>query len=159
MFTAIFSGLASQSDYFNKLDALVGDGDTGEGVLRSCNAVLNLLPTLDLMNSFRASLSRIAEEIASSFGGTSGALYGVFLLNGSRDLKDNFMENDSHSLSKGLEVGMKKLSQVGNSNKGDRTMLDVLFALHETLESLHNSASKNNNQNPLEVHVAFEALV
>lgn len=36
----LFTSLIQKEGYFNELDSIVGDGDTGSGVTRACKAVL-----------------------------------------------------------------------------------------------------------------------
>lgn len=48
MFRQVMIALKKNKTYFNELDALVGDGDTGDGVERAVNRVMLVLNELDL---------------------------------------------------------------------------------------------------------------
>lgn len=75
----IFSSLKEKEGYFNHLDSIVGDGDTGTGLARACYSVLQKLNFLQFDDDFAKSVASLGEIISESFGGTSGPLYGNFL--------------------------------------------------------------------------------
>jgi hypothetical protein len=65
------------------------------GVTRASSAVMKSLDFLDFTTKLKESVIAIGEIWASSFGGSSGALYGVFLANACMFLNDCAEKNTS----------------------------------------------------------------
>lgn len=55
------------------------------------------MPNLDLDNNFSNSLACLGDGIATSFGGTSGPLYGVLLSAGSHHLLPTLADNSPYN--------------------------------------------------------------
>ncbi|EGR27676.1 hypothetical protein IMG5_191210 [Ichthyophthirius multifiliis] len=106
----IFTHLISKENLFNKLDAQVGDGDTGTGVTRASLACLSILKHLNFEKEAKKCFARLGEEIAGAFGGTCGPLYGVFLSSASLCLKDELKMNGKEEFLNGLKKDQIKLN-------------------------------------------------
>jgi dihydroxyacetone kinase-like protein len=114
------------------LDQAIGDGDHGTNMKRGFEAVLGKLDVIAGQAPDEA-LKTIGKTLVMTVGGASGPLYGSFFL----------AAGDALSHSKGLpddlaEVfgrGVEAVSSRGRSSRGEKTMLDVLIPVHETLRA------------------------
>ncbi|KRX08442.1 DhaL domain [Pseudocohnilembus persalinus] len=138
----IFSQLIKLESHFNQLDSIVGDGDCGTGMARACQSVLQNLDFLQFDKAFASSLISLGEIIANNYGGTSGPLYGIFLSEASRELKQDIYENKIQDFCKAFNKGSEGVKTLGKTEKGERTMYDALHAVSEKFENL---VQKNPN--------------
>lgn len=130
---SVFRALSDAEDYLNSLDAAVGDGDMGSGVKRAATKAIELLPYLPLEADISKALALLAKVVADAFGGTSGPLYGAFLLGAAAATASASTLQDGVScvdvLRAALKAGTVEVQRLGGAKKGDRTMVDVLEAL------------------------------
>lgn len=119
--------IASESE-LNKLDAQVGDGDTGSTfaagarqIQRECadnQLPLNALPDL---------LAVTGERLATVMGGSSGVLMAIFFTAAAQQLAEG------DALPAALQQGLEKMKQYGGAHPGDRTLIDALQPAIEAL--------------------------
>ncbi|SFO06622.1 dihydroxyacetone kinase [Candidatus Pantoea varia] len=119
--------IASESE-LNKLDAQVGDGDTGSTfaagarqIQRECadkKLPLNALPDL---------LAVTGERLATVMGGSSGVLMAIFFTAAAQQLAEG------GALPAALQQGLEKMKQYGGAQPGDRTLIDALQPAIEAL--------------------------
>lgn len=105
----------------NRLDSLVGDGDTGStfssGALKVQQELNdNNLPLADTAKLFEL----IGEHLSMSMGGSSGILLSIFFTAAGSDFAKN--QNLADALIRGLE----QMKFFGGAKVGDRTMIDAL---------------------------------
>ncbi len=111
-------GLKSE---LNRLDALVGDGDTGSTFSSGARGVQQELqdknlPLADLQLLFEV----IGEKLAMSMGGSSGILLSIFFTAAGTHYGKH--KNVAEALLNGLE----QMKFFGGAKVGDRTMIDAL---------------------------------
>ncbi|MDP9291579.1 MAG: dihydroxyacetone kinase subunit DhaK [Verrucomicrobiota bacterium] len=112
--------LVGLEDRLNKLDARVGDGDTGSTLAIGAKAILRAIDDLPLADG--ASLCQaISDILAGSMGGSSGVLLSIFLTSIGRAYQQ------TGSWPKALESGIASLQIYGGAKIGDRTMIDALI--------------------------------
>lgn len=119
--------IASESE-LNKLDAQVGDGDTGSTfaagarqIQRECadnQLPLNALPDL---------LAVTGERLSTLMGGSSGVLMAIFFTAAAQQLAEG------DALPAALQQGLEKMKQYGGAQPGDRTLIDALQPAIEAL--------------------------
>ncbi|MEL6518690.1 MAG: dihydroxyacetone kinase subunit DhaK [Pseudomonadota bacterium] len=110
--------IASEAD-LNALDAKSGDGDTGSTLATAARALkgsLDRMPLADLTQLFPA----LGNELSQTMGGSSGVILAIYF-NAAGDACAN-----GASVQKALVDGLKRVSQVGGAQVGDRTMIDAL---------------------------------
>jgi phosphoenolpyruvate---glycerone phosphotransferase subunit DhaL len=119
--------------YFGDLDAVVGDGDFGYSMARGFELVLADFDEFD-RTDIGTFLKKIAVVITSRVGGTSGPLWGTgFLRAGTVAAgKTELTAEDTVAMLRAAIEGIKKR---GNSDLGDKTLLDALEPAVDTLES------------------------
>ncbi len=114
------------------LDQAIGDGDHGANMKRGFEAVLGKLDAIGAQPPGEA-LKTIGKTLVMTVGGASGPLYGSFFiaagdaLSHSRQLPDDLVEV--------FACGVGAVSARGRSQQGEKTMLDVLFPVLETLKA------------------------
>ncbi|ORM75310.1 dihydroxyacetone kinase, partial [Pantoea deleyi] len=128
MVNAICDTLIASESELNRLDAQVGDGDTGSTfavgarqIQRECadhQLPLNALPDL---------LAVTGERLATVMGGSSGVLMAIFFTAAAQQLAEG------DTLPQALQQGLEKMKQYGGARPGDRTMIDALQPAIEAL--------------------------
>lgn len=113
------------------LDQAIGDGDHGANMKRGFEAVLGKLDAIAALPPAEA-LKTIGKTLVMTVGGASGPLYGSFFLAAGDALADRELPAD---LADVFGSGVKAVSSRGRSQAGEKTMLDVLFPVLETLQS------------------------
>ncbi|MEI5994053.1 dihydroxyacetone kinase subunit DhaL [Candidatus Enterococcus mansonii] len=104
-------------DYLSELDTPIGDGDHGNNMARGMEAVSESLqskPAETLQDVFKLT----AMALISKVGGASGPLYGTAMME---------MGKASAATSEALpilEAGLAGIEKRGNSQPGEKTMLD-----------------------------------
>lgn len=103
----------------NELDAKSGDGDTGStlaAAARSLKAGLDRMPLADLTQLFPA----LGNELSQTMGGSSGVILAIYF-NAAGDACAG-----GAPVERALKEGLKRVSEVGGAQIGDRTMIDAL---------------------------------
>lgn len=104
-------------DYLSDLDTPIGDSDHGFNMDRGVTAIVNNLqtPPADLPAAFK----KIAMSLISTVGGASGPLYGTAFLEMAKKSAQTDNINDL------LTAALAGIEKRGNSQPGDKTMVDV----------------------------------
>jgi len=113
------------------LDQAIGDGDHGANMKRGCEAVLGKLEVIGAQPADEA-LKTIGKTLVMTVGGASGPLYGSFFLAAGEALSDKKLPED---LADVFGSGVNAVSARGRSHVGEKTMLDVLVPVLETLKA------------------------
>jgi phosphoenolpyruvate---glycerone phosphotransferase subunit DhaL len=113
------------------LDQAIGDGDHGANMKRGFEAVLGKLDAIAALPPAEA-FKTIGKTLVMTLGGASGPLYGSFFLAAGDALATKDLPAD---LADVFGSGVKAVSSRGRSQVGEKTMLDVLFPVLETLQS------------------------
>ncbi|MFL6448376.1 MAG: dihydroxyacetone kinase subunit DhaL [Bryobacteraceae bacterium] len=116
------AAIRSESE-LTELDQLVGDGDLGMNMARAAKAVLHSLSSIPFDDPAEA-LKALGLEIQKVLGGSTGPLYGAFLLRAGNALSGNVPAAPSWAAA--LAEGCEAVSELGGASVGDRTMLDAL---------------------------------
>jgi dihydroxyacetone kinase-like protein len=114
------------------LDQAIGDGDHGANMKRGFEAVLSKLDTIGaqpLDEAFKA----IGKTLVMTVGGASGPLYGSFFLAAGEALSRD--KSLPENLADVFGSGVDAVSARGRSHAGEKTMLDVLVPVLETLKT------------------------
>lgn len=113
------------------LDQAIGDGDHGANMKRGFEAVLGKLDAIStqpLDEAFRT----IGKTLVMTVGGASGPLYGSFFLAAGDALRGKKLPDD---LADVFGSGVGAVSARGRSQAGEKTMLDVLVPVLQTLQT------------------------
>ncbi|MGZ6543885.1 MAG: dihydroxyacetone kinase subunit DhaL [Actinomycetota bacterium] len=118
--------------YFGDLDAVVGDGDFGYSMARGFEIVLADWDSFD-RTDIGTFLKKIAVVITSRVGGTSGPLWGTAFLRAGAVAGDKTELTSDDALAM-LRVAIEGVMKRGNSDLGDKTLLDALVPAVDELE-------------------------
>ena len=114
------------------LDQAIGDGDHGTNMKRGFEAVLGKLDAIGTQPVGEA-LKTIGKTLVMTVGGASGPLYGSFFMAAGDALShDKELPGD---LADVFGSGVDAVSARGRSHAGEKTMLDVLVPVLETLRT------------------------
>jgi dihydroxyacetone kinase/dihydroxyacetone kinase-like protein len=132
----IAKSVLENEHYFSELDGVVGDGDFGYSIARGFEKVLQEWDNLDrsLPGNF---LKKIAQVIMGSVGGVSGSIWGTSFLRAGMSLgtKTEVERADVIPMFRAAIEGIKKR---GNTDLGDKTLLDALAPAVDRLEKAFN---------------------
>src|SRR5260370_77750 len=114
--------IRANAEMLGDLDRAVGDGDHGVNMLRGFNAIAEARASISAL-PLTSALDAMGRLLVMSVGGASGPLYGSLLMAmggaGARDLAPP-------SLREMLAAGVAAVKKRGRSDRGEKTMLDVL---------------------------------
>ncbi|KAF2492526.1 Dak1-domain-containing protein [Lophium mytilinum] len=155
---SIVSSVFTSEPLITHYDTIAGDGDCGETLLNGANALLTEFsnptsPTLSLPTVFHT----IATVIERSMGGTSGAIYAIFLNAVSTALAKTSTSTDfrktappsppmspstgpqsqlSYSIiiASAFRSGLTELCKYTSARKGHRTLMDALIPFVDVFE-------------------------
>ncbi|XP_054580783.1 triokinase/FMN cyclase [Eptesicus fuscus] len=127
--------LLDLEEYLNALDRVAGDGDCGTTHSRAARAIQEWLREGPPPASPAKLLSQLSLLLLEKMGGSSGALYGLFLTAAAQPLKAN---TDLPAWSAAMDAGLEAMKKYGKAAPGDRTMLDSLWAAGQELQALRN---------------------
>ncbi len=110
---AAIEAIANNADLLGDLDRAVGDGDHGINMLRGFSAIAAQRDELVAL-PLAAALEAMGKILVMNVGGASGPLYGSLLM---------AMGKADGS----IDAGVAAVKKRGKSDRGEKTMLDVLI--------------------------------
>ena len=121
--------LVSLENELDKLDAKVGDGDTGSTFASGAKDILELnegnkLPQDDLSALF----GEVGNRLATVMGGSSGVLMSIFFTAAGQKV------SEGGNLAQSLLFGLARMKHYGGADLGDRTLIDALQPALEALD-------------------------
>jgi dihydroxyacetone kinase-like protein len=119
--------------YFCELDAVVGDGDFGYSLARGFEVVLGDWDTMEY-SDVSGLLKKTAVVLSKRIGGTSGPIWGTAFLRAGASLNDN-PEPTGEQVIAAMRAAIDGVKQRGNTDLGDKTLLDALVPAVDELEA------------------------
>ena len=117
--------------YFGDLDAVVGDGDFGYSLARGFEKVLESWDGIDRAD-VGTFLKKTGMIISSRIGGTSGPIWGTAFMRAGMTAGSD--EIDGAKVVAMLRNAAEGIKARGQSDVGDKTLLDALVPLTDRLE-------------------------
>ncbi|XP_031671733.1 triokinase/FMN cyclase isoform X3 [Oncorhynchus kisutch] len=133
---AVCFSLLQRQEELNSLDRASGDGDCGNTHAQAAKAIQEWLPSHIVPGCPGQLLSTLAGLVQERMGGSSGALYSLFLTAAAALLKDR---SDPAAWANAMHAGTDAMRWYGGADPGDRTMLDALCPAVEELRRLTTS--------------------
>ena len=130
---AIAQSAVDNEKYFGDLDAVVGDGDFGYSLARGFEKVLEGWDGLDRTDP-GTFLKKVGMLITSRCGGTSGPIWGTGFLRAGVTAGD-VQQLDGAKVVEMLRSAVEGIKARGQSDVGDKTVLDVLVPMTDRLEA------------------------
>jgi dihydroxyacetone kinase phosphoprotein-dependent L subunit len=118
---------------FGDLDAVVGDGDFGYSLARGFEIVLSDWDSFDRTTP-STFLQKIAMVISGRIGGTSGPIWGTAFLRASVAIRGKELLSGADVVAM-LRAATDGIKARGNSDVGDKTLLDALVPATDALEA------------------------
>ncbi|CAG7920768.1 unnamed protein product [Penicillium olsonii] len=149
LFTKIIDGIFHevkvQEPTITQYDIVLGDGDCGTTLLTGASAVRSALfegsiNPADLSHGMLV----LVEVVTNAMGGTSGAIYGIFLAAFAAVLSRSFVESEGITVqyfSRALSQALESLMRFTGARIGDRTLMDALIPFVEEFERSAESMS------------------
>ncbi|XP_030057006.1 triokinase/FMN cyclase isoform X1 [Microcaecilia unicolor] len=129
----VCSTLLSLQEELNELDRAAGDGDCGSTHTRAAEAIQEWIRGRHLPAQPAQFLTALAKILLERMGGSSGALYSLFLTAAAQPLQSH---NDPMAWATAMDAGIEAMKRYGGADTGDRTMLDALCAAAQELHAL-----------------------
>lgn len=123
--------IIGHADELTSLDQAIGDGDHGLNMKRGMDAVMADLDKL-AEKPLGEALKAAGMHLVTRVGGASGPLYGTLFMSLGKGLADI---PDRDVLAAAFRNAVEAVKARGKSDRGMKTMLDVLLPLAETLEA------------------------
>jgi phosphoenolpyruvate---glycerone phosphotransferase subunit DhaL len=117
--------------YFGDLDAVVGDGDFGYSLARGFEKVLEGWDGIDRTDA-GTFLKKTGMIISSRIGGTSGPIWGTAFMRAGMTAGDKDLTGTDVVAM--LRAAIEGIKARGQSDVGDKTLLDSLVPLTDRLE-------------------------
>ncbi|WEK47759.1 MAG: dihydroxyacetone kinase subunit DhaL [Candidatus Andeanibacterium colombiense] len=119
--------------YFSDLDGLAGDGDFGTSLATGFRVIDNEWDGIDKSN-IGAMLLKISMLVSKHVGGSSGPIWGTGFMKAAM-LTRGKEEITLDDLAEMLGSAIEGIQARGGAKLGDKTLLDALIPVQETLKS------------------------
>lgn len=119
--------------YFCELDAAAGDGDFGYSLARGFEVVLSDWDAMEY-SDIAGLLKKTAVVLTKRIGGTSGPIWGTAFLRAGGALNDKPDPSGADVIA-ALRAAIEGVKQRGNTDLGDKTLLDALVPAVDELEA------------------------
>lgn len=136
LITAVAHAIISRAEHLTALDQAIGDGDHGHNMKRGMEAVLAELPKLSGKPPGEV-LKAAGMQLVMKVGGASGPLFGTLAMELGKALPPDPDRND---LANALALAVAGVAARGKSERGQKTMLDVLIPVEQALSGGLSSA-------------------
>jgi len=131
LIAALASAVIDNAEELTALDRAIGDGDHGLNMKRGFEAVLADLDGL-AEKSLPELCKGIGTHLVMTIGGASGPLYGTLFLALGKNLPPS---PDLPQAARAFSAAVAAVKARGRSDVGEKTMLDVLAPVAESLEA------------------------
>ena len=124
--------IVDNAEYFAQLDSIVGDGDFGFSLRNGFEVVASDYDSFD-RPSVGAVLKKIGIVISGKVGGVSGPIWGTAFLRAGAAAGDR-TDLGTDDVVAILRAAVEGIKQRGQSDVGDKTLLDALVPAIDSLE-------------------------
>ncbi|KAM7376994.1 hypothetical protein PAMA_013671 [Pampus argenteus] len=130
----VCSTLLEKQEELNSLDRAAGDGDCGNTHAQAARAIQEWLQHHVVPGCPGQLLSALAGLVQEKMGGSSGALYSLFLTAAAGHVTEG--RSDAAAWAGAMHAGTQAMRRYGGADPGDRTMLDALCPAVDELMKL-----------------------
>jgi len=139
---SIAKKLIDSEKILTELDSHIGDADCGAGIRRGFEAVLSGLGELRDYDPPDI-LKKVGFTLASTIGGTSGAMLGTGFIETGKSLS-NSTDISIEAIANALEDALTIIKRRGgNTEVGDKTLVDALQPAIESIKASAESGEQN----------------
>lgn len=133
VFAAMRATITEHEDELGRIDAVAGDGDHGTGMSRGLRAADAAAQAST--GGIGALVGSAGRAWADKAGGTSGALWGLFLEAVGERL-GNTEAPRGPDIAEAVAAGLRQMQDIGGARPGDKTLLDALIPFSDKLTEL-----------------------
>uniref|UniRef100_A0A3Q4BHG5 Triokinase/FMN cyclase n=1 Tax=Mola mola TaxID=94237 RepID=A0A3Q4BHG5_MOLML len=130
----VCSTLLEQQEELNSLDRAAGDGDCGNTHAQAATAIQEWLQEHVVPGCPGKLLLVLAGLVQEKMGGSSGALYSLFLTAAAGHVTHG--RSNAAAWASAMHAGTQAMKRYGGADTGDRTMLDALCPAVDVLMQL-----------------------
>ncbi|KAM8897268.1 triokinase/FMN cyclase isoform 2-T4 [Spinachia spinachia] len=130
----VCSTLLEKRDRLNALDRAAGDGDCGDTHAQAAGAIREWLQHHVVPGCPGRLLAVLAGLVQDKMGGSSGALYSLFLTAAAGHVTEE--QSNAAAWACAMHAGTQAMRRYGGADPGDRTMLDALCPAVDELMKL-----------------------
>ncbi|XP_063756899.1 triokinase/FMN cyclase [Eleginops maclovinus] len=130
----ICTTLLEKQEELNALDRAAGDGDCGNTHAQAARVIQEWLQSHVVPGCPGRLLSVLAGLVQEKMGGSSGALYTLFLTAAAGHVTEG--QSDAAAWATAMHAGTQAMKKYGGADVGDRTMLDALCPAVDELMKL-----------------------
>ncbi|XP_035531505.1 triokinase/FMN cyclase [Morone saxatilis] len=130
----VCSTLLEKQEELNSLDRAGGDGDCGNTHAQAARAIQEWLQDHVVPGCPGRLLSVLAGLVQEKMGGSSGALYSLFLTAAAGHVTEG--RSNAAAWASAMHAGTQAMRRYGGADPGDRTMLDALCPAVDELMKL-----------------------
>ncbi|KAM8747303.1 triokinase/FMN cyclase [Acanthopagrus schlegelii] len=130
----ICSTLLEKQEELNSLDRAAGDGDCGNTHAQAARTIQGWLKDHVVPGCPGKLLSALAGLVQEKMGGSSGALYSLFLTAAAGHVTEG--QSNAAAWASAMHAGTQAMKRYGGAEPGDRTMLDALCPAVDELMKL-----------------------
>lgn len=132
LINAIQNTITANSAEVTELDKAIGDGDHVVNLQRGLNALSQISDELSSME-WSTAFMKIGMTLMSTMGGASGSLFGSLFISMAKAAKGK--ELNLTSFAEIFNQGVESVKQRGKSDIGEKTMLDTLIPVANSLQT------------------------
>lgn len=129
LIAAAADAIADHAEALTALDQAIGDGDHGLNMKRGFEAVRGEAEAFSA-KPLPEALKAIGTKLVMTVGGASGPLFGTFFMALGKEIS---AEPDRVNLTTAFGKAIDAVAARGKSQPGQKTMLDVLYPVHQAL--------------------------
>lgn len=150
--SAISQTIDANAEEVAELDRAIGDGDHVNNLQRGLTELTKISDQLDSLD-WSSAFMKIGMTLMSTMGGASGSLFGTLFISMAKAAKQNDMT--SKGFAHIFEQGVESVKQRGKADIGEKTMLDTLIPV---ANSLSKNAAENSELNELLAAISQAAI-
>lgn len=155
---SILTQVTTDEPNLTEYDTLMGDGDCGTTLLAGATAAHALIEQNEesLANLVKG-LMKVASSVRSGMGGTSGALYGIFLNSFVSAVQKNYGDINAVNIqlfAKSATQALETLKGYTNARENSRTLMDALIPF---VNELSNAVFADNEPTAIALERGLQA--
>jgi phosphoenolpyruvate---glycerone phosphotransferase subunit DhaL len=130
LIAALSKTIADHADELTALDSAIGDGDHGYNMKRGFEALAAEADAISTKPLGEA-LKTAGMKLVMTVGGASGPLFGTLLMTLGKEIGE---APDRAAVNAAFRKAVDSVAARGKSEKGQKTMLDVLYPIADALD-------------------------
>jgi dihydroxyacetone kinase-like protein len=155
----VIGELEKKREYFNDLDAPIGDSDHGDSIVSTFSLVEKAVEGYDpARNDIGGLLTCVGKAIIMGGGASMGPLYGTAFMDAGKSAAGK-KELDYDGFAALWEAFVEGIRRRGNVKPGEKTMFDTIVPAINTLVEQHKKGTPLKDAVPLVVKAAEAGMV